>query len=348
FDPPGAMSVGLCLAHAILPKETWLAKHEVTTSWPVWGVMDVVHADNAKEFHGQMLKKAGENYGFDVQWRPVAKPHYGGHIERLLGSFNQDIHTLPGTTFSNPTVRGTYDSDKTAALTLTEFERWLTVYITEVYQQRLHRELGTTPIKRYEEGMFGTAEQPGWGLPDRFLDEHRLRLDLMPYVERTIQPSGITIDEIQYYDPVLRPWINAVEPSDSSGKRKRKFIIRRDPRNISVVYFFDPELKQYFSIPYRHTTHPPLSIWELREVRKQLKAEGQKAVNEDLIFSAYNRLRAIEETARQETKKARRTAQRRRDHEQIGRPTLSEPMEPDDFSFDHLDDIQPFDEIEEL
>ena len=58
FDPPGAMAVGLCLAHAILPKETWLAKYEIATSWPVWGVMHVVHADNAKEFHGRMLHKA--------------------------------------------------------------------------------------------------------------------------------------------------------------------------------------------------------------------------------------------------------------------------------------------------
>jgi putative transposase len=164
FDPPSAMSVGLCLAHAILPKETWLAKHHVATSWPVWGVMSVVHADNAKEFHSRMLKKASENYHIELQWRPVAQPHYGGHIERLLGTFNRDIHTLPGTTFSNPTARGTYDSDKASALTLAEFERWLTIHIVEVYHQRLHSELGTTPIKRYEEGLFGTPAHPRSGL----------------------------------------------------------------------------------------------------------------------------------------------------------------------------------------
>jgi putative transposase len=297
FDPPGAMSVGLCLAHAILPKETWLTKHEVTTSWPVWGVMHVVHADNGKEFHSRMLKRACENYDIDLQWRPVARPHYGGHIERLLGTFSQDIHALPGTTFSHPTARGTYDSDKTSALTLSEFERWLAIYIVEVYHQRLHSELVTTPIKRYEEGVFGTAEQPGRGLPDRLRDETRLRLDLMPYEERTVQPYGIVMDGIEYYDDVLRPWINAVEPSDSTGKRKRKFIVRRDPRDISVVYFFDPELKQYYAIPYRQMIHPAMSVWELREVRRKLKEEGHKAVNEGLIFRAYNRLRALQDEA---------------------------------------------------
>jgi hypothetical protein len=82
-------------------------------------------------------------------------------------------------------------------------------------------------------------------VPDRLRDETRLRLDLMPYEERTVQPYGIVMEGIEYYDDVLRPWINAVEPGDATGKRTRKFIVRRDPRDISVVYFFDPELTQY-------------------------------------------------------------------------------------------------------
>jgi putative transposase len=138
FDPPGALAVGLCLAHAILPKDTWLARHEINTPWPVWGIMDAVHADNAKEFRGSMLHKACEEYRIDLHWRPVARPHFGGHIERLLGTLNHEIHTLPGSTFSNPVARGTYDSEQHAAMTLSEFERWLSILIVEIYHQRLH------------------------------------------------------------------------------------------------------------------------------------------------------------------------------------------------------------------
>jgi putative transposase len=348
FDPPGAVAVGLCLAHAILPKEPWLAKQQIMTPWPVWGLMQAVHADNAKEFHSRMLHKACENYGIALRWRPVAQPHYGGHIERLLGTFNHDIHTLPGTTFSNPAARGAYEADKKAALTLSEFERWLTTYITEIYHQRVHRALGTPPLHRYTEGIFGTAERPGRGLPDRFLDETRLRLDLMPYVERTVQRHGITIDEICYYHDVLRPWIRAADPTDPQGRRRRTFIVRRDPRDISTVYFYDPDVRQHFAIPYRNIAHPPLSVWELREARRRLKAEGHKAVNEDLIFDAYSRLRALEDEAIRATKKARRAAQQRRVHDQIARPSLSASGPPLDGPIDNLDDIQPFDEIEAL
>jgi putative transposase len=53
LDPPNSMSVGLCIAHAILPKEQWLARLGVTSSWPNWGVMQRIHADNAREFRGE-------------------------------------------------------------------------------------------------------------------------------------------------------------------------------------------------------------------------------------------------------------------------------------------------------
>jgi putative transposase len=106
FDPPGALAVGLCLAHAILSKDTWLAQHDIATPWPVGGVLGTVHADNAKEFRGTMLRKACQEYGIDRHWRPVARPHFGGHSERLLGTLNAEMHTLPGSTFSKPQERG--------------------------------------------------------------------------------------------------------------------------------------------------------------------------------------------------------------------------------------------------
>jgi putative transposase len=295
FDPPGAMAVGLCLAQAILPKDTWLTQHHIATPWPVWGVMSTVHADNGKEFRGTMLRKACQAYGMHLHWRPVARPHFGGHIERLLGTLKHEIHNLPGSTFTNPQARGASNSDQHAGMTWSELERWRAITIVEISHQRRHREIGTTPLQKYEEGIFGSAEHSGRGLPDRLLDEARLRLDFMPYAERTVQPHGSTIDEIHYYDDMLRPWISATGPSDGRGKRKRKFIIRREPRDSSRVYCYDPELKQYFEIPYRHTAHPPISVWELREARCQLKDEGQKAVNEALLFDAYKRMLIIDE-----------------------------------------------------
>ena len=91
-----------------------------------------------------------------------------------------------------------------------------------------------------------------------------------------------------------------------------------------------------------------MSIWELREARRMLKAEGQKAVNADLIFDAYTRLRMLEDAARRETKQARRAAQRRRVHAHVARPPLPPAPSPTDDPVEPVDDIQPFEEIEEL
>lgn len=88
--------------------------------------------DNAKEFRGNMLQRACLEYGIDIEWRPVARPNFGGHIERLLGTFAKEIHSLPGTTFSNTRKRDDYDSEGKAVFTLTEFEEWLVTFVVNV------------------------------------------------------------------------------------------------------------------------------------------------------------------------------------------------------------------------
>ena len=346
FDPPGALSTGLCLAHAILPKDAWLARHEIDTEWPLWGFPVKILVDNAKEFRGSMLQRACQQYGINLEWRPVARPHYGAHIERLLGTFLQEIHTLPGTTFSNTQARGDYDSDGQAVMTLCEFERWLATYIVEIYHCRDHSSLGVSPLDKLKEGIFGTAQKPGSGLPPKIVDENRLRLDLMPFVERTVQDYGVVIDDIHYYHDVLRRWINATEPG--RGKVRRKFMFRRDPRDISTVWFYDPELMAYYPVPYRDTSHPPISIWELREAKGRVTSSGTNEDAERAIFQAYDRMRQIEEAAKGKTKAVRRAAQRRTlGIGQVGtRPAIGaeESMSPVAMP---TPDIRPFDDMDD-
>ncbi len=350
LEPPNSMSVGLCIAHAILPKEQWLTKLDLSTSWPCWGVMQRLHADNGREFRGNMLQRACKEYNIDLEWRPVKTPHYGAHIERLLGTFNEEIHSLPGTTFSSPAERGEYDSESQAVMTMAEFEKWIATYITGVYHQREHSSLKTSPMQQYEKGILGTDEMPGRGLPRRIVDEDRLRLDLMPFFERAVQAYGVVVDEVHYYSDVLRRYVNAKEPSQT--RKKRKFTFRRDPRDISTLYFYDPDVRDYFRIPYRDTARSPMSIWEFREARRRLEKQGVKEINEGLIFRSYEQMRSIEEQAKTETKHIRRKKQQRQRHQQIYRPRTrpekarggTEPSDGDDA----FPIVQPFAELEEL
>ena len=315
YDPPGALSVGLCLVHAILPKEPWLAQFDIKTSWPCWGVPQTVRADNGKDFRSQTIQRSCEEHGINVEWRPVGRPNFGGHIERLLGTFLREVHTLPGTTFSSIAERGNYPSMQKSAFTLREFEVWLATYITGVYHQRPHSALdGQCPLKRYEEGILGTPTRAGRGLPVKVTDEQRLLLDFLPGVERNIQEFGIQIDKINYFSDELRPHVLVPDP-DRPGQ-KRKFLFRRDPRDISVIYFFDPDSRLYWPIPYRNPAYPPISVWELREARRILREHHQGQIDEDTIFQAVQRMRGIQDAAVATTTKTRRTAVRRRIHQE--------------------------------
>jgi putative transposase len=47
-----------------------------------------------------------QEYGIRIDYRPPGTPHFGGHIERLIGTTMGAVHLLPGTTFSNVAEKG--------------------------------------------------------------------------------------------------------------------------------------------------------------------------------------------------------------------------------------------------
>jgi putative transposase len=343
FDPPGEMGTGLCIANSILSKEIWMERNHVEGEWPCWGIMSTIHVDNAREFRGNMLRKACQNYGINLEFRPVAQPHWGGHVERLLGTFSKEIHNLPGTTFSSPESRINYDSEKNASLTISEFEKWLMTYIVNVYHKRNHSGIGMSPLQKYKEGLMGSDLISGCGIPPKLLNEKRLKLDFMPYTERTIQEYGVIIDHITYYHDVLRKYIHSRE-SLASNSPKRKFIFRRDPRDISTVYFFDPEINDYFEIPYRDTSKPAISIWEYKEAVRKLNSNNV-AIDEEAIFNAYRTMEKIELKSILETKKLKRTtryADKRNEQKTI---LVNDEIE-DNPKISFLD-IKPFEDLDD-
>jgi len=326
FDPPSETSVAMCVAHAILPKEEWLILHKIDSKWPVWGIPRTIHVDNGADFRSNNFQRSCLMYGINLEFRPVKQPRYGGHIERALGTLLREIHDLPGTTFSSVKHKDGYDSEKQAVMTKSEFEAWLVTLITKVYHQKLHSGIGMTPQRKWEFGIFGNSETQGIGLPPVQANRLTVLLDFLPTFFRTIQTFGVTIDGMTYYAEAVRPWINAEDP-ENQGK-KREFIFRRDPRDISAIWFFDPTLKQYFKVPFADQSLPSISIWEYNQAREMLKREGKKSVNEHQILHAITELRSRVEESKEKTKKARRMSQRRIEHEKKVSPATPLPNPP--------------------
>lgn len=159
LDPPSTTSVALALTQAVLPKDEWLRQRGVEGDWPVCGLPQTLHMDNAKEFHAQDLTRGCEEYGIAPQYRPVRTPHFGGHIERLIGTMMGAVHLLPGTTHSNPQDRGEYRSAEHAALTVRELETYLAHEIVGKYHNTVHAALLLPPNKVWETAIAATPNR---------------------------------------------------------------------------------------------------------------------------------------------------------------------------------------------
>lgn len=335
LEEPGAESAGICLARCMLPKEQYLRDLGVDASWPVWGIPRMLHVDNGKQFRSTMLERACKEYGITLNYRPVARPHYGAHIERLIGTTMKNLHELPGSTFSSVHERRDYDSAKHAALTLREVEQWLVTWITGVYHQSPHSSLGVAPIAAFERGLKTNEYRAGPELPERIYDEEKLKLDFLPYFERSVLRRAIVVDSIRYWDPVLAPFLT--QPK-RFGKRPQ-YTFRRDPVDISRIWFWNPELNKYQVIPYLDVTWPPMSIWELRAIKRRL-TESKVAIDETTILRAWEELRQIEQRATEETRERRRSRQRR--------ATVVKPAKTldDDAGSIEIDEIESLVEVE--
>ena len=141
----------------------------------------------------------------------------------------------------------------------------------------------------------------------------------MPFIERTVQSYGVVINDLHYFADVLRPWVNALDPEHPKSKRLFKF--KRNPHDISRLYFFEPTAKRYYVIPYRDAGLPPISWWDYRDARKAAKKAGVKQLNERIIFEFANKQQEIQDQAALKTKAARREDQRKTQHAKARKKT---------------------------
>ena len=259
-----------------------------------------LHLDNAKEFRSEALKRGCEQYGIAIDHRPVRTPHYGGHIERLIGTMMGKVHLLPGTTFSNIREKGDLNPEKSAAMTLDEVERWLGHAIAGVYHRDLHRGIGMTPVAAWERGIAGDGRTLGRGEPTPVADPRRFLIDFLPIERRLVRREGVSLHSIHYWADMLAAWVGHPE----------RMIVRYDPRDLSRIHLLGPD-GAYYDLSYRDLRRPPISLWEHRLALKRLREDGRAQVDEAAIFRTIEIMRGIADEAVRASKTARRQRERR-------------------------------------
>jgi len=95
LEAPSATSVGLCLAHTVTDKRAWLEQLGVEAAWPMSGKPRELFCDNAAEFKSEALRRGCAQHGIALRYRPPGQPHFGGVVERVIGTMMQMVHELP-------------------------------------------------------------------------------------------------------------------------------------------------------------------------------------------------------------------------------------------------------------
>lgn len=307
LEAPSATSVALCLTHSIVRKDSWLRLNHIDSQWPCWGLMRVLHADNGPDFRCKALDKACEEYQIQLNWRPLGRPEYGGHVERLMRTVKIALNDIEGTTFINPSDRGKYDSEGRAIFTFSEFQRWLVTYITGSYHQERHSALNTSPLAKFEEGLFNSIDTPALGLPEIIEDERRLYLDFLPFERRTVQTYGIALDNITYFHPAISKWVGVKADSEDG-----KFTVKYELHQINHIYFLDPDTEDYIEVPRVHRTADDMTRFELKKIQTYLRQKGCEQIDEHAIIEAHRQLNELADSAKQKTKSQRRLEQRKK------------------------------------
>ncbi len=307
LEAPSFFSVGQCLLNAILPKDDLLKRHNIGGEYPVYGLPRVIHMDNAKEFRSNSLHNFCQEFRISDEYRPVARPEFGGHVERVIKTCMQNVHQLPGSTFSSILQKGTYDSEGNATMTIDELERWFLDFVVNIYHKTVHGSLGMTPEEKLYQGILGVGDNAIPFLPVVPADTLKLRMALLPSIERSVQKNGITIDYITYFSENLRKWIIPAQYKRLNPNIINNVICRRDPRDISKIYVYDEDIKDYIIVPYADIRKPAINVSELRKSIAEAKklVTGRELESHD-IFEAYERLHQLVQTTKLEKKSIRR------------------------------------------
>lgn len=344
FDSPGAESAGMCIATSILTKEYILQEYDIHEEWPIYGVMDTLHMDNAKEFTGTSIKNSAKLYGINLMNRRIGYPEDGGHIERFFRTINNEIKNLPGATDSN-TLLTSQHRRNSKAFTINDLEKWILTFILCVYHEREHSGINMSPMHKYKLGIEGDRINVGRGLPKKVSNQKEVFLNFLPSIERTPQRYGIQIKYLRYYSKEIASFIN----KEDKNNRKIKLIFKMWRNKTSPIFFLNPNDNQYYEVPYSNLTFPIMDRREYNLAYRKAKETYGKKLDESKILEGYKKMIQIKDIVVKRSKSKKRQKQSTIQEKTFNDSVTLEKeiqMELKEFEFKEKINLEPFEDID--
>lgn len=288
---PSANSLLQCLRRSILPKDDLLAQYpDIKNIWPAYGIPELVAVDNGPDLHSLGFKQGCLELAIKVLFCGSKMSYQKGGIERFIRTMSSGlIHSLPGTTFSNPEQRGDYASEKQACLDMQTLTHLITKWIVDVYNVTPHRGINGRPLDRWQE----SAQTTPIALP---VNPQQLELIAGIPAQRTLFHYGIEFEGLHYNDHIvqlIRRRTGKNTPVD----------IKYYEDDVGHIHVLDPDSKVYLRVPARDMEY---AAGLTREMHRTIRAHARKKFGEQCntpeLLEAKREIQEMAQTALQHKK----------------------------------------------
>jgi putative transposase len=351
YDKPSRLSIAMTLMNCIKEKGATLRKvRDVfpnedpekfkiieSSGWKdVYGFPFTLHLDNGSDFRSNDVRIFAKAYKLHLHYRAVKKAQHGAYVERYLGTLNNRLHEIKGTTQSNVQERGDYPSEKKAIYTIDELEARV---ITEIilYHEEVHSKIRTTPLAKWRESFSSNNVFRGLNRNLNRVKEARFKIDVLPSNERTVQKAGVEIFNLFYTHDEIEKFVGMKETNGS--RKSRRFRIRFDPRDIRTIWFYDDinnkNIKLKCTDRYVNTLfkEKPISKWEWEAIRNDQIIKGKREENIERKLRLLSIHQDMDKEVAHRTKSARQKEAKRTKREKDRKKHFNETENDDEETF---------------
>ncbi len=257
----------MCAFHdTVMPKNKALAPLK-EHHFPFFGIPELVHTDNGVDFCSKPFEEGLTRFGIKHFKRPIRKPNYGGHVERIFSTINDYVHSLPGSTKSNTEQRRDVDVESQACLNLSDVRKLLESYIGEVYHRKYHDGINMSPAEYWENYWSKSNDKPR--IPS---NPAAFKLAFLPQKHRKLSKWGINFKSLQYRSKKLQRLYD-------QGTKALKF--KYNPEDIRTLYGLLPS-GEHFEIHCVEKFNNAISLSEWNAVKHKVSSTSKMYADCDL------------------------------------------------------------------
>ncbi|WP_331351383.1 Mu transposase C-terminal domain-containing protein [Cellvibrio sp. UBA7671] len=227
-----------------------------------YGIPAQIVPDNGVELKNTSFSRVCSSLYISIVRAQVQDPNGKAHIESFFRTLTYALtQKIPGTTFSNPAQRGSYDSKDNACFTLEEIRLLIHEWIHNIYHKSIHRTTGRAPEIAWKDEIKIIV-------PNK-LSEAEVQVLLRQPHKRTIHNGTVVFEHLIYTSHALSVFEGEV------------VTIMVDELDLSFVYVNHPEKAdaniKADSVDPEYTRG--LTIYEHRESLKIKSELSKKDIN---------------------------------------------------------------------